>query len=145
MRLRSILVVSLAFVLPSWTWAQQSDASKKSILFLESVAIPKKAKVCAARIEGFGTKFEPAYEQWHKAHQAQLAEGESLLRAEAEKTFTSFEQNVQAVTSLSAQMLGKASQAVLEENCNAMLTKLGAASEPVVAPLPGQSRPDPAH
>ncbi len=139
-RLHGLLALSVAVILPIDARAQQSDASKKSILFLESVAIPKKARICAAHIEGFDAQFELAYAKWVKTHQTELAEGEALLRSEAEKTFTPFEQNVQAVTSLSAQMLGKASQAVIQENCQAMLIKLGA----MPAPL-GASQPDPAH
>lgn len=126
MILRFALIASIICLLPTAAWSQQSEESKKSVLFLESVSMPKKAKVCAEHIEGFGSKFEPAFRKWQQVNQAQLAEGEALLRVEAERTFSSFEQSVQAITNLSAQMLSKASPDVLEQNCNAMLAKLSA-------------------
>lgn len=113
---------------------QQSEESKKAMLLLEAVAMPKKAKVCAAHIEGFGGRFEPAFQKWLQINQAQLAEGEALLRAEAEKTFSSFEQNVQAIANLPAQLLAKASPEVVEQNCEAMLSKLAAPSTATANP-----------
>ncbi len=106
------------------------------MLYLEAVAAPKKARVCAAHVEGFAEKFAPVFQKWEQVNQGRLAEGEALLRSEAEKSFASFEQNVQAVTNLSAQILAKASPAVIEENCRAMLAKLGAASSTEAGPQP---------
>lgn len=114
--------------------AQESEQMRKSMLFLESVAMPKKAKVCDARIQGYGATFDPAFDAWLRANQKTLREGEDILRADAELHQSSFEQTVETVTSLPAQLLGKSTQAVLQKNCAAMLHKLGAASAAADAP-----------
>lgn len=107
--------------------AQESEQMRKSMMFLESVAMPKKAKVCDARIQGYGATFDPAFDAWLKANQKELSEGENLLRADAELHHTSFEQMVESVTSLPAHLLGQSSNAVLQKNCAGMLRKLGVA------------------
>jgi hypothetical protein len=86
--------------------------------------MPKKADICANKIPGYSDKFEPAFAHWKKANATRLSAGETFLRADAEKNKMPFQLNVQSVAVISAQVLEKASQPLLEENCNAMLQQL---------------------
>ena len=123
------LFLIATFLMPSLALGQQPQSELNATLFLESVAMPKKAKACALRIPGFTSRYEPAFFTWYKSNQQRLAEGEKFLRSDAEKNNIPFQKNIDRVTDIPAQLIEKATQAMLEENCNAMLEKLGASSK----------------
>lgn len=95
------------------------------MLFLESVALMKKAEVCSIRLQGFKSRFEPALEKWRTANTVSLKNGEQFLRTAASVENKDFNMHVNAVTDIAAQLLNQASQAILEENCRAMLQLVG--------------------
>lgn len=121
------LIAAFALVLvASAASAATSEEERRSMLYLESIALPQKAAVCEERLPGFKQRFAPAFEAWRTANKGQLAAGEDFLRAEAAKSNQPFLINVAAVTVLSAQMLQNSSPSILKENCDAMLAQVGA-------------------
>lgn len=93
--------------------------------YLESVAMPKRAAVCAVRMAGFSSKFDPAFARWLKENSATLQDGENFLRQAAAAQKMDFDTHVGAVTDTDAALLKSAPQALVEENCNALLRRLG--------------------
>lgn len=125
MRNYSIAVLAVFGLLTARAFAQ-GDAERDAMLYLESVGLEKKAKVCAARIPQFAPRFDTAFAAWRIRNADALRRGETFLRADAAKNNIPFEVNVQAVTDTAAQMLEKTNQRLLEENCNAFLAQVGA-------------------
>ena len=103
---------------------QPSETTQDTTLFLESVVMAKRGPLCAARMPGFAQAFEPAFDKWRAERAPRLRAGESLLREAAANEKFDFALHVAAVTDAPARQLGKASQSVLETNCNAMLRKV---------------------
>ena len=99
---------------------QANDDEADAALFLESVVMAKRGPLCAARIAGFAEKFDPALARWRADRAVRLDQGEAVLRAAAAKEQLDFALHVATVTDTAARLLGKASQAVLEANCEAM-------------------------
>jgi hypothetical protein len=114
---------SLLLACPVIAFAQAAS-EREGMLYLESLAMPKRASVCSARIAGYSARFDPLYARWSAANQARLAAGETLLRAEAAKANRDFAFHAQAAASIDAQLLEKAGPGILQENCDAMLQRL---------------------
>jgi len=104
--------------------AQSSSVQHDALLYLDSQVLPKKAAACAARIPRFGAIFEPAYRTWLATHRQQLVAGEAFLRADAEKTRTPFERDIESIAGKISQQWNAAPLAVLQENCDEMLLQL---------------------
>ena len=98
----------------------ESDA----LLFLDSQVLPKKAAACSARISGFSNQFEPVFRAWLATNRSRLAAGEAYLRADAEKTRTPLERDVQSIAGNISQQWNAAPLSTLQENCDAMLVDL---------------------
>ena len=103
-------------------YAQANSIERDAMLFLETVAMQKKSVVCSARLPDFKSRFEPAFEKWRTSQSASLNNGEKFLRAAALAEKKDFDVHVGAVTDTAAKVLAESSQAMVEENCNAMLT-----------------------
>ena len=116
----STLAAVMICVAASIGRAQANDDEADAALFLESVVMAKRGPLCAARIAGFAEKFEPALARWRADRAVRLDKGEAVLRAAAAKEQLDFALHVATVTDTAARLLGKASQAVLETNCEAM-------------------------
>jgi len=104
--------------------AQQLQIEQSAMLFVESAAMPKKAKACSNRIPGFASRYEKVFSTWHKFHQQRLAEGEMFLRSDAEKNNIPFQKSIDEITNIYAQLLEKTPLSLLEKNCDAMLEQL---------------------
>lgn len=122
----TLLLLALAW--PMATAHAQSGGEPDALLYLESLAMPKRATVCANRLEGYSNKFEQKFSAWRAANKARLSAGEAALRAEASKAQQDFALQVQSVTLIAAQNLERATPELLKEDCNAMLQDLSVAS-----------------
>lgn len=106
-------------------WAQSEAPDPDSALYIESVVLAKRGPLCAARMPGYADAFDPVFAKWQSERAPQLQRGESLLREALAKEKLDFERHLSAITDPPARYLGKASQRVLEVNCQAMLQRLG--------------------
>ncbi|MBX3625555.1 MAG: hypothetical protein KF892_11115 [Rhizobacter sp.] len=114
----------IALALPMATaHAQNGGNEHDAMLYLESLAMPKRATVCANRLAGYAHKFDPKFAAWRNANQARLVAGEATLRAQQD-----FANQVQSVTLVATQNLERATPELLKEDCNAMLDELTVAS-----------------
>ena len=95
-----------------------------ALLFLDSQVLPRKAAACSARISGFSSQFDPAFRSWLATNRSRLAAGEAFLRADAQKTGTPLERDVQSIVGNISQQWSAAPLATLQENCDAMLIHL---------------------
>ena len=102
----------------------QASVESDALLFLDSQVLPKKAAACSARISGFSSQFDPAFRAWLAANRGRLAAGEAYLRADAEKTRTPLERDVQSIAGNISQQWNAAPLSLLQENCDAMLIHL---------------------
>ncbi|MEQ1805833.1 MAG: hypothetical protein ABL900_10705 [Burkholderiaceae bacterium] len=112
--------------LPALCFAQTSEAERNAELYLESVVIAKRGPLCAARIGGFAERFEPAFAHWRARMAPRLNAGEAFLRAAAHAEKADFAEHVSNVTDAPARRLGKASQNILETNCEILLRRIAA-------------------
>lgn len=122
---RSAIVSAAYGLMCGHCHAQSNDEARQSSLYVQSVELPKTAHVCAANVPGFAERFRPAFDRWVDQHKSDIAAGEAFLRADAAKANKSFSE-VETVTTLDAEMLRKASKAMIAENCSAILVGLGA-------------------
>jgi len=104
--------------------AQAPSAEHDALLFLDAQVLPKKAAACSARISGFSTRFEPVFRAWLAANRSRIAAGEAFLRADAEKTRTPLEQDVQSITGNISRQWNAAPLSLLQENCAEMLIQV---------------------
>lgn len=104
--------------------AALASVEADALLFLDSQVLPKKAAVCSARISGFSNQFDPVFRSWLATHRSRIAAGEAFLRADAEKTRTPLERDVQSIAGNISQQWTAAPLATLQENCDAMLIHL---------------------
>jgi hypothetical protein len=123
---RTPLVALALCAMPLLTFAQAGEAEQNAELYLESVLIAKRGPLCAARMPGYAQRFEPAFALWRAQMAPKLDAGEAFLRAAAQAEKVDFAQHVGDVTDAPARRLGKASQSVLENNCEIMLRRIGA-------------------
>ena len=121
-RLHMLCCLSLA--LPPMVVHAQAASEQEGMLYLESVAMPKRASVCAARFAGYSAKFEPLFAKWSASNQPRLVAGKAFLRAEAAKANQNFTFHAEAVAIIDAQLLEKATPEILEENCDALLQRV---------------------
>lgn len=103
--------------------AGQQDAAT---LYIDSVALPKKAAICAAHRSDFKDKFGIAFANWRKAYKAELTAGEAQLRADAKTKNIPFPANIEMETDSVAQFLQMAEPAVIKERCADILAELSA-------------------
>lgn len=123
---RTTLLILLCALLPQPSCAQGNEDEISAMLFLEAISMPKRAAVCAARLDTFSVRFDPAFAKWKLANTAALAKGEAFLRKEAVSAKMDFNVHVALVTDLAAKMLISASQSMLEKNCDGLLRALNA-------------------
>jgi hypothetical protein len=124
-----LLTAIAAMIAITSSHAQSPDEWTNSELYLRSVALPKKARVCAVTVPGYGERFQTSFDSWKSRNRDRLAAGETLLRAEATKANKSFALEVEMVTTLDAESLRRAPQALIIENCDAMLEQMGAGAK----------------
>ncbi|MEO5882002.1 MAG: hypothetical protein ABIQ06_06260 [Caldimonas sp.] len=124
MRLRSLALTAFVGCVCASVLAQAPSVEHDALLFLDSQVFPKKAAACAARISGFSVLFEPAFRAWLASRRSSIAAGEVFLRADAEKTRMPLERDVQSIAGNISQQWNAAPLALLQENCEAMLTQL---------------------
>lgn len=104
--------------------AQSTAPDPDSALYIESVVLAKRGPLCAARLPGYAEAFDPVFAQWQAERAPQLDRGQALLREAVAKEQVDFARHLSALTDPPARQLGKASQSVLEANCQAMLRRL---------------------
>lgn len=127
MRFRSIplgLAALVGCLLLAPAGAQTPSVEHDALLFLDSQVLPKKAAACAARLPRFSIQFEPAFRGWLAAHRQQLVTGEAFLRADAVKTGMPLDRDVESIAGNISRQWNAAPMAVLQENCETMLTQL---------------------
>jgi hypothetical protein len=124
--MRMHLVVFAAGFVSCAALAQPVANEQDAMFYLEALAMPKKAAVCAKRIEAFGTKFESSFVKWRSANEKQILSGEQFLRSAAAAENRDFKANVEAVTDQAAKVLSSATPAMVKENCDALLGIVGA-------------------
>jgi len=124
MRFRSLALVALMGCNLSCPTPARASVEGDALLFLDSQVLPRKAAACSARISGFSSQFEPVFRAWLATNRSRLAAGEAYLRADAEKTRTPLERDVQAIAGNISQQWSAAPLSLLQENCDAMLVHL---------------------
>lgn len=125
---KPLLFLALALPVAAAQAQTTLDDEPNALLYLESLAMPKRASVCANRLAGYASKFDSKFAAWRTAHQARLVAGEASLRAEASKARQDFATQVQSVTLIATQNLERATPELLKEDCNAMLAELSVAA-----------------
>jgi hypothetical protein len=125
MHLRSLALAALVgwnAVAPAL--AQAPSVEHDALLYLDSQVLPKKAAACSARISGFSARFEPAFRAWLGANRSRIASGEAFLRADAAKTQTPLERDVESIVGSISKQWNAAPLPELQENCDTLLTQL---------------------
>jgi hypothetical protein len=86
-RFRVLVVVALVTMLPASSWAQRRDkaVALDFLLFLQSVAAQKTARVCERGVPGYRQQFDDLYARWLAKHGARVARGESSFREALQK------------------------------------------------------------
>ena len=97
MRFRSLALAALMGCNLSCPILAQASVEGDALLFLDSQVLPRKAAACSARISGFSSQFEPVFRAWLATNRSRIAAGEAYLRADAEKTRTPLERDVQSI------------------------------------------------
>lgn len=119
-------LIGIALVVACGGGRAQSEApDPDSALYIESVVLAKRGPLCAARMPGYADAFDPAFAKWQAERALELQRGEARLRGALAKEKVDFGLHLNAITDPPARQLGKASQGVLEANCQAMLRRLG--------------------
>jgi hypothetical protein len=130
MHLRSLVLAAFVGCGPSpVAFAQAPSIEHDALLYLDSKVLPKKAEACSARLSGFSARFDPVFRTWLGANRSRIASGEAFLRADAEKTRTPLERDVQSIVGNISQQWNAAPLSLLQENCDAMLTQLKEGSD----------------
>jgi len=129
MRYRSFALAALMGCNLSCPILAQASVEGDALLYLDSQVLPRKAAACSARISGFSSQFEPVFRAWLTANRSRIAAGEAYLRADAEKTRTPFDRDVQSIAGNISQQWNAAPLSMLQENCDAMLIHLKAAPD----------------
>jgi len=124
MRFSSFALAALVGCNLSWPTLAQASVEGDALLFLDSQVLPRKAAACSARISGFSSQFDPVFRAWLAVNRSRLAAGEAYLRADAEKTRTPFDRDVQSIAGNISQQWNAAPLSMLQENCDAMLIHL---------------------
>jgi hypothetical protein len=124
MRLRSFALAALVGGTLCCPILVRASVEGDALLFLDSQVLPRKAAACSARISGFSSQFEPVFRAWLTANRSRIAAGEAYLRADAEKTRTPLERDVQSIAGNISQQWNAAPLSTLQENCDAMLVQL---------------------
>jgi hypothetical protein len=106
--------------------AHASAKEDNATLYMDAIALPKKARVCAAKQSDFSAKFEPAFAKWRSANKNNLAAGERTARATAKARNIEFASNVEAETDMASQMFELTPEAQLKERCADLLAELKA-------------------
>lgn len=119
-----ICAVAVSNMLPAF--AQAGTLEDNSSLYMDAMALPKKATVCAARMTDFKVKFDPAFAKWRSANKVQLTAGEAQLRADAKAKNIPFPSNIEVETDSVAQFLQSAGDSTLKERCTDILVQVGA-------------------
>jgi hypothetical protein len=127
-------VVALLLALPSVGAAQRRDKSQAYdfLLFLQSVASQRMARMCERGVPGYREQFDDRYARWSAKFGARIARGESALRDALQRNdpYTdraTLEQIEKAVAEL-AQSPSDTSPITLDEHgkalCDRILTEL---------------------
>jgi hypothetical protein len=124
MRFRSLALAALMGCNLSCPILARASVEGDALLFLDSQVLPRKAAACSARISGFSSQFEPVFRAWLATNRSRIAAGEAYLRADAERTRTPFERDVQSIAGNISQQWNAAPLSMLQENCDAMLIHL---------------------
>ena len=113
--------LSMAVAIPE---PAHAAPEQDALLFLDSRVMPRKAAACSARIASYSGRFEPAFRAWLARNKEHVAAGEAFLRADAERTKTPFEPDVEAVAVDISQRWTSAPLPTLQDNCEALLIQL---------------------
>lgn len=124
--MRNHLLALIAALAAHGATAQATSNEQNAMLYLEAVAMPKKAAVCAKRFEQFSAQFETAFANWREANGKKIQDGEQFLRSAAVKENRDFKKDVEAITDQAAKLLSSATPSVMKENCDALLVAVGA-------------------
>ena len=125
--MRSIIFSALIGVAVTAALPLAAHASAKednATLYMDAIALPKKARVCAAKQSDFAAKFEPAFAKWRAANKSKLAAGERSARTMAKAQNIEFPSNVEGETDMAAEMFERTPEAQLQERCADLLAQL---------------------
>jgi hypothetical protein len=106
------------------------DVRAGGLLYLNSIGLPKEARVCALRIAGYLDEFNPAYEKWKLRHEALIRLGRETFEREAPKHGLSAEKMAGELTDDAARGLARATPAIQLEACKSRLSALEQTVEP---------------
>ncbi len=98
---------------------------ESSIAYVESVAMPKRAKVCRELDRAYAEKFDALIPAWLKAHAALISAGREELEKEAAIAGMPLEENIQRLTDIDSQLLAQAPVELRRENCDFHVESLG--------------------
>ena len=108
----------------------QSDAEQADAMaFLDSLALPLRAQVCAEHLPGYADRFQPVFARWRAARQPRIAAGEATMRAAAAKAGVPMEPDVRTVTQRAADLLRASPPEMLKQDCDEMLAQVSAGAE----------------
>lgn len=122
--LSALICVAATAALP--TWANASTDEDNATLYMDANALPKKARVCAAKQSDFLAKFEPAFATWRSVNKNNLAAGERSARASAKASGIEFPSNVEAETDMASQLFEVVPEAQLKDRCADLLAQMSA-------------------
>jgi len=86
--------------------------------------MPKRETVCASLDESYRKKFAEFLPLWIERHRTEILAGEQLMREDAARNNIPFQKSIDDVTTIDAQLLQRASEALRKENCDNYLMRL---------------------
>ena len=102
----------------------EQAAFEASMAYIESVAMPKRAKVCGSLDSTYTEKFEARIPGWLKANAALISAGREELERRAAESGVPFEEDIQRVTDLDLEILSQAPAELQKENCDFYIESL---------------------
>jgi hypothetical protein len=125
--MRHLLLLLAAFSLAASAQDSTMEQPKfeSSIAYVESVAMPKRAKVCRELDRAYAEKFDALIPAWLKAHAALISAGREELEKEAAIAGMPLEENIQRLTDIDSQLLAQAPVELRRENCDFHVESLG--------------------
>jgi hypothetical protein len=103
--------------------AQSSADQAHAMAFLDSLAMPARAAVCAEKQPGYQDRFQPAFARWREAHQADIAAGEATMRQAATSAGAgaTMDSDLKTVTQRTVDLLRAAPPEKQQQECDGML------------------------
>lgn len=81
-RVAALVLVTLVVTLPAPSMAQRRDKTDAQafLMFLQSVAAQRTARMCERGVPEYRQRFDDLYARWSAKHRGRIAQGESVFR-----------------------------------------------------------------